>query len=210
MITNGIIAIVIGYLLGSIPSAYIATRLAKGKDIRQMGRGNVGTLNTIRRVGAGAGLAVGLTDIGKGAAAIAVAQWLLDVPLPFILLTGLAAVAGHNWSIFLKFTGGKGTATTLGILAILMPRELLIVFAIVLIPLIITRNAALSIAIGLISLPVSTWLLEKSGPLVAFSLFLLLIIGLKSLPTAIAIWTETEHKKELIFSQWQRKQKGRT
>jgi len=210
MITNGIIAIAIGYLLGSIPSAYIATRLAKGKDIRQMGRGNVGALNTIRRVGTGVGLAVGLTDIGKGAAAIAVAQWLLDVPLPFILLTGLAAVAGHNWSIFLKFTGGKGTATTLGILAILMPRELLIVFAIVLIPLIIPRNAALSIAIGLISLPVSTWLLEKSGPLVAFSLFLLLIIGLKSLPTAIAIWTETEHKKELIFSQWQRKQKGRT
>ncbi len=210
MITNGIIAIAIGYLLGSIPSAYIATHLAKGKDIRQMGRGNVGALNTIRRVGTGVGLAAGLTDIGKGAAAIAVAQWLLDVPLPFILLTGLAAVAGHNWSIFLKFAGGKGTATTLGILAILMPRELLIVFAIVLIPLTITRNAALSIAIGLISLPVSTWLLEKSGPLVAFSLFLLLIIGLKSLPTAIAIWTETEHKKELIFSQWQRKQKGRT
>ena len=209
MITNGIIAIVIGYLLGSIPSAYIAVRLAKGKDIRQMGRGNVGALHAFREVGAGAGTAVLLTDIGKGAAAVAIAQWLLDVPLPFILLTGLAAVAGHNWSIFLKFTGGKGTATALGILAILMPWELLIFFAIALIPIIITRNAALSIAIGLISLPISAWLLEKSGLLVAFSILLLLIIGLKSLPIARAIWTKTENKKELIFSQWQRKQTGK-
>ena len=105
MITNGIIAIVIGYLLDSIPSAYIAVRLAKGKDIRQMGRGNVGALHAFREVGAGT--VVLLTDIGKGSAAVAIAQWLRDVPLPFILLTGLAAVAGHNWSIFLNSQGER-------------------------------------------------------------------------------------------------------
>ncbi|GAI24857.1 unnamed protein product, partial [marine sediment metagenome] len=106
MIINEIIAIVIGYLLGSIPSAYVAARLVKGKDIRQMGGGNVGVLNTFKEVGRGAGIAVILADMAKGAAAVVIAQWLLDVPQLFVLAAGLAAVAGHNWSIFLKFTGG--------------------------------------------------------------------------------------------------------
>ncbi|MBL7125355.1 MAG: glycerol-3-phosphate acyltransferase, partial [Dehalococcoidales bacterium] len=105
---NGIIAVVLGYLLGSIPSAYIATRVATGKDVRQLGGGNVGGLNVYREVGAVPALAAGIADVGKGAAAVAIAQWLLDVSLPFILLTALAAVAGHNWMVFLKFSGGKG------------------------------------------------------------------------------------------------------
>ncbi len=83
-------------------------------------------------------------------------------------------------------------------------------FAAVLIPIIITRNIALSLAIGLISVPISVWSLEKSGLLVTFAMLLPLIIGLKCLPTARATWAKTEHKKELIFSQWQRKQKGKT
>jgi len=65
MIVNEIIAIVIGYLFGSIPSAYISARLVKGKDIRQMGGGNVGTLNTFKEVGRGAGIAVLLADVAK-------------------------------------------------------------------------------------------------------------------------------------------------
>ncbi|GAI49028.1 unnamed protein product, partial [marine sediment metagenome] len=74
---TGIIAIIIGYLLGSIPSAYIAARLATGKDIRQLGGGNVGGLNTFREVGLWPAVAVGIVDVGKGAAAVAIAYWLL-------------------------------------------------------------------------------------------------------------------------------------
>ena len=70
---TGIIVITIGYLLGSIPTAYIATRLATGKDIRQLGGGNVGGLNTYREVGVWPATAVGIVDCGKGAAAIAIA-----------------------------------------------------------------------------------------------------------------------------------------
>ena len=108
MMVNEVIAIVIGYLLGSIPSAYIATRLATGRDIRQMGGGNVGGLNTYREVGAIPALAVGIVDIGKGVAAVAIAYWLLDVPQLFVVLAGLAAVVGHTWMVFLKFRGGGG------------------------------------------------------------------------------------------------------
>ena len=73
-IITGIIAIIIGYLLGSIPSAYIATRLAAGKDIRQLGGSNVGGLNVYREVGIWPALAVGIVDLGKGAAAVAIAH----------------------------------------------------------------------------------------------------------------------------------------
>ncbi len=69
------IAIVLGYLLGSIPTAYIVTRMFLGKDIRQLGGGNVGGLNTFREVGAKAAMIVGLVDIGKRAAAVAIAYW---------------------------------------------------------------------------------------------------------------------------------------
>ena len=71
-VITGIVVIVIGYLLGSIPSAYIAARLVTGKDIRQLGGGNVGGLNTYREVGIWPALAVGIVDLGKGAAAVAI------------------------------------------------------------------------------------------------------------------------------------------
>jgi len=107
-IVTGLLAIIIGYLLGSIPSAYIVTRLVKGKDIRQLGGGNVGGLNVFREVGPWPALAVGIFDLVKGAMAVAIAYWLLALLPLFVMLAGLAAVVGHNWMVFLKFSGGKG------------------------------------------------------------------------------------------------------
>lgn len=186
MLVNGLIALIIAYLLGSIPAAYIATRLIKGKDIRQMGWGNVGAGNTFREVGKVAGITVGILDVGKGAAAVAIAHWLLDAPQLFLLAAGIAAVAGHIWPVYLKFSGGRGLATTLGVLAILMPWELLIVLAITIILIVITRNPVLSVNISLLSVPVSAWFLEKSWLLVIFPIVLLLILALNFLPRARA------------------------
>jgi glycerol-3-phosphate acyltransferase PlsY len=186
---TGIIAILIGYLIGSIPSAYIITRLATGKDIRKLGSGNAGGHNVMQEVGKWAGAAVGIFDIGKGAAAVAIAYRLLNVPLyepqPFVVAAGAAAVVGHIWSVYLKFTGGNGLATTMGILCLLMPRPLLIVVAVALILSAITRNPVLAINIGLLTVPFSAWLLEKSGVLVLLSIALLVIMVLHFLPTAI-------------------------
>ncbi|HCP60663.1 MAG TPA: hypothetical protein DIT43_03815, partial [Dehalococcoidia bacterium] len=144
---NEIIAVASGYLLGSIPTAYIISRRVTGKDIRRLGGGNVGGLNTYREVGMLPALIVGIGDIGKGAAAVAIAYWLLEVSPLFVMLAGLAAVIGHNWMLFLKFSGGKGMGAAFGALLVLMPvygywYGLLIIIAVIIIPFVFTRNVA--------------------------------------------------------------------
>ena len=208
-IVTGIIAIIIGYLLGSIPAAYIATRLAKGKDIRRLGGGNVGGLNVLREVGPWPALAAGIVDFGKGAAAVAIALWLLQLPPLFVLLAGLAAVIGHNWMVFLKFSGGKGMGATVGALAVVMPlygywSGLLIFFGVILIPLIITRNIALSMGIALVALPFITWFGTHSGIGTIMAVILGLLIAIRFLPTARAAWAKSETKRDFIFDRRRR------
>ncbi len=208
-ILTGIIAIVIGYLLGSIPSAYIATRLAKGKDIRQMGGGNVGGLNVYREVGLWPALGVAIWDVGKGAGAVAIVYWLLALPPGFVLLTGLASVVGHNWMLFLKFSGGKGMGAAFGSLAVLLPvygylQGLLILFGIILLPFLITRNVALSMGAGLVALPFIIWLGMHSGIGTIMAVIVGLVILTKFLPTARDAWARTKGKKDFIFDRGQR------
>ena len=203
------IAIVVGYLLGSSPSAYLATRLAAGKDIRQMGGGNVGGLNVFREVGFWPAAAVGIVDLGKGAAAVAVAYWLLEVTTPFVLLAGLAAVIGHNWMVWLKFSGGKGMGAAFGALAVLFPvygypQGLAILLGIILIPFIFTRNVALSMGIGLVALPFITWLGMKSGIGSIMAAVLGLAIALKFLPTARTTIKKTGMAGAFGVDHWQR------
>ena len=206
---NGIIAVVLGYLLGSIPSAYIATRLAAGKDVRQLGGGNVGGLNVYREVGLVPAVAAGIADVGKGAAAVAIAYWLLDVSLPFVLAAALAAVVGHNWMVFLKFSGGKGMGAAIGALFVLLPLYgyslgLAFFFGIVLIPFIITRNVALSMFVGLLALPFIAWLGMKSAPFIVFSIVLGLIIAVKFYTTARPALARAQSVKGFIFDRGQR------
>ncbi len=213
-IVTGIIAIIIGYLLGSIPSVYIAARLATGKDIRKMGGGNVGGLNLYREVGPWPALPAGIVDLSKGAAAVAIAYWLLDLSLSphFVLLAGLAAVVGHNWMVWLKFSGGKGMGATIGALAVLFPvyeywQGLLIFIGIILIPMIITRNVALSMGVGLVALPFIIWLGMNSGIGIIMAVILGLVITLKFLPTARDAWAKVRNKREFIFDRWQREKR---
>lgn len=124
MITE-VLIIILAYLLGSIPTAYILGRLVKGIDIRKMGSGTVGTVNAFRSLGFRSALVILVVDIGKGMLAVLAAQ-ALGLALPVVLLAGAAAVVGHNWPVFLHFQGGRGSATTLGVLLLLIPRELLI------------------------------------------------------------------------------------
>ncbi len=198
MVIDGIIALIVAYLLGSIPAAYIITRLTTGKDIRQLGGGNIGARNTFREVGKAAGIAVGIFDVGKGAAAVLIAHRLLEAPPLFVLAAGLAAVAGHIWPIYLKFTGGNGLATTLGVLSVLMTRELLIAFALTLLLVVITRNPVLSVNISLLSVPVSAWLLEESWLLIVFSILLALILVLHFIPTSRAALVKAGSRENLL------------
>lgn len=147
------LVIVTAYLLGSIPSAYLVGRLLKGLDIREAGDGRLGAAATYRRVGLAGGLIVGLMDLAKGAAAVFLAQ-VLGFPLLVVLLTGLAVVVGHNWSIFLRFKGGKGALTICGVLASLMFWQLLIAIALGGIFYLITHKTGMStgILLGFLSL----------------------------------------------------------
>lgn len=201
---NEIIAIVLGYLLGSIPSAYIATRIATGKDIRQLGGGNVGGLNAYREVGAKTALTAGIVDVGKGAAAVAIAYWLLDVPQLFVMLAGLAAAIGHMWMVFLKFSGGKGMGATFGALAVLLPvygywYGFLILLAVIIVPFVITRNVALAMGIGILFLPLIIWLITQSELATLLAIILGVLIAIKFLPTARSAWAKLGTKKAFIF-----------
>jgi len=208
MIFSAIIAIAIGYLLGSIPSAYIAGRLKKGVDIRQVGGGNLGALNTVREIGLLPGLAVLIADIAKGSLAVLIAHWL-GLPMIWIFIAGFAAVVGHNWSGFLGFKGGRGAATTIGVLLALVPGEFAISLAIMAIVIVVTSNVRLAIVVGLAFLPLIIWQFNGSGMLIAYSLALFLFLGVRSLPSARQAIANTGDKKGLIFDReyhfWQTK-----
>ena len=213
---GGFIAVVIAYLLGSIPAAYIITRLRIGKDIRQLGEGNVGARNVYQEVGLAAAIAAGVFDVGKGAAAVFIAWkllgvaqvWELGAPQLFLLAAGLAVVAGHIWSIYLKFTGGNGLSPIIGVLAVLMTRELLLAFALTLLLIFFTRNPVLSVNISLLLVPVSAWFLEQLWLPVAFSIVLALILVLHFLPTAKAALAEAG-SRENLFAELLRRNKAR-
>ncbi len=112
-----ILGILISYLLGSIPTAYIFGKLYRGIDIREYGSGNVGATNVFRVLGKGPGSIVLFMDVLKGLLAVSVLADILGLELIWQrLVLALAVVSGHNWTIFLKFKGGKGIATSLGVL----------------------------------------------------------------------------------------------
>jgi glycerol-3-phosphate acyltransferase PlsY len=208
---NITVALVIGYLLGSIPSAYIAGRLKKGIDIREVGGGNMGALNVIHQVGTVVGYTVWLADMAKGSLAILIAQWF-NLPLPWVFATGFAAVVGHNWPVFLRFRGGKGAATIMGIFLILIPAEFGISFAIIAIIVFLTSNPALGLGIGLACLPLIIKIFNNPDILLVYSITLMaflftryLLAGLKRSRAGTNITKGLIVNKE--YSWWQSKKR---
>ncbi|MFO7996809.1 MAG: glycerol-3-phosphate acyltransferase [Dehalococcoidia bacterium] len=185
-----VIAIIIGYILGSIPSAYLAGRLRKGIDIREVGSKNMGAMNVYYEVGLAEAVVVTLVDLGKGVGAILLVRWLLGLPLvsPFDLLTaltGLAALLGHIFPVFLKFRGGKGAATAIGVLLFLMPLAFPILLVVFAVALSVTRNPTFSYSLLLIVFPFIAWLIyfDRHGePLIFFSIGIGVFLGIQYVP----------------------------
>ena len=126
---NIIIALFIAYILGSIPTSYIMGKLIKGIDIRDFGSGNVGATNALRILGTKVGVFTLIIDIGKGFLAVNIARMIISEPTDLILiLTGLFAIIGHIFTIFLKFKGGKGVATSAGVFIALVPVPVALAF----------------------------------------------------------------------------------
>ena len=119
---NIIIALFAAYILGSVPTSYIMGKLIKGIDIRDFGSGNVGATNALRILGTKVGVFTLIMDIGKGFLAVNIARFIIEDPADLIMiLTGLFDIIGHIFTIFLKFKGGKGVATSAGVFIALVP-----------------------------------------------------------------------------------------
>ena len=175
------IAVVCSYLLGSFPTAYIIGRLRKGVDIREVGSRNMGAMNVIYNVGTADGILVIFVDALKGAAAVFLARWL-ETPLEIQLTAGAVAIIGHSFPVFLKFRGGKGGATLVGVIVFLMPWVLVIALPLFGLILLITRFPTLSYGLALFSAPFVAWLRYDSIEYVIFSIILLIILGLRYIP----------------------------
>ncbi len=150
-----ILMLVGAYLLGSIPAAYLGVKWFKGEDIRKLGTGNVGSANVARTTSKWLAIPVALFDIGKGALAFWIAG-LIGLSVGQQMAVGFMAIAGHNWSVFIGFRGGKGMVTTLGITAAISPLMALIVLLIAYVPALV-RQMALGVCVALISLPFWSW-----------------------------------------------------
>jgi acyl phosphate:glycerol-3-phosphate acyltransferase len=112
-----ILGIIISYVIGSFPTAYVFGKLYKGIDIRQHGSGNMGATNAFRVLGKVPGIIILVIDILKGVIATSIVGDLLGLTRVISrMLLGVAVVCGHNWTVFLGFRGGKGIATSLGVL----------------------------------------------------------------------------------------------
>lgn len=166
MLVHQVILLTIGaYLLGAVPTSYIAGRLLKGIDIRDYGSGTVSGSNVWHSVAHWAIIPVGIFDLLKGAIPVAVAYSVLGFPLWAQGVVGLAAIAGHSWSIFLGFSGGRGFATMIGVLLVLAPWELLVFTIVALVGWRLLKNSPLAmLAAAAVIVPASLGLPE--GPLV--------------------------------------------
>jgi glycerol-3-phosphate acyltransferase PlsY len=168
--------VALGYFLGSIPTAYIAGRLLKGKDVRQMGDGNMGARNAFFQLGVKTGLGVFFIDVGKGVLAVTVAQ-AANIPQQWVLLTGAAAVIGHNWPVFIGFRGGRGEATTIGVLLASITLPMLILIGPAIATLAIKKNVIAASCVLFIPLPLVCWWLGVPGALVAYGIALPCLVG---------------------------------
>jgi len=201
----GILSIIIGYLLGSIPTAYIVSRIRKGIDIRNVGSGNMGGANVMREIGTHEGLFVGLIDVAKGSGAILIAQ-ALNVSELWVFGSGFAALVGHNFPVFAGFKGGRGSATIIGIFLVLAPEAILVTLAIIAIPFFTTRKFMSALFIGFGLLPLFVWLFEGSLSLVRYVLVIDLFMLIRNLPSIKQVLSKGIIK-DMIYDRQQKKVK---
>jgi glycerol-3-phosphate acyltransferase PlsY len=169
--------IILGYLLGSIPTAYIAGHILKGNDIRRMGDENMGAANVFRELSRKAGIVVGIIDAGKGALAVLIAQ-AADMPQTVVMVTGAASVIGHNWPVFIGFRGGRGVSTTIGVLLVMVTQPMLILALPTLLILIVKRNVTPAMAFLFILLPFIDWWLKVPPVLIIYGVALPALVGI--------------------------------
>jgi len=196
---RGGLILILAYLLGALPCAYLFTRWITGHDIRTLGNRNAGAANVFRVVSHPAGVLVFLLDTGKGAAGVGLVHAAgLDGWCP--LAGGVAAVLGHCFPAYLGFEGGRGLATSLGVLLALMPLETAIILPLLgLVYIVLTGSSVTGAIISFICLiGLACWRGQPLPNIVA-PLALLLAMGVRVIPIGLRAWHQTPDKKRLLL-----------
>lgn len=200
-----IFGVIISYLAGSIPTAYIFGKIYKGIDIREHGSGNVGATNVFRVMGKLPGTIVLLLDIFKGFFAVAIAGDFFGMTeVVHRIILALFVVAGHNWTVFLKFKGGKGIATSLGVLIALavkisgiMP-VFFVTICVWLAFFFVTRIVSLSSIIAAAVLPVSMAVTEQPLEIICLGIVFCIFVVVRHRPNIKRIFSGQEPRVPLF------------
>jgi glycerol-3-phosphate acyltransferase PlsY len=184
MDANLLIAIVLGYLLGSIPFTQVVAKVVKGIDLRAVGSKNVGGRNLTRQLGLAWGLTGGMLDVGKGFASMWVAE-TIGAPYPLRMLAGVAAVTGHNWPVWLNFRGGKGLATFVGAALYVVAPEALIASFVAILVLIISKNILLTSLTGFVTIVSLAFRFQRTAETMWFLAGLILVVLIASAPDIV-------------------------
>lgn len=169
------LVITICYLLGSIPFGYIVGKLFKKIDIRELGSGNIGATNVFRILGPSLASLVLIGDIGKGIFSIYLVRYLNIDNLLILTIAGLVVICGHDWSLFLGFKGGKGIATTFGVVFALNPTISILALIIWGVVLVTTRYVSLSSIFAVISIFIFIILFKQPYEYIIFSAIILVL-----------------------------------
>ncbi len=186
------IHLIFAYLLGAIPFGYLIPKLFLGKDVRDYGSGNIGFTNVMRTFGFKLGSIVLIADIAKGFVAVKFAQQTDSLILP--LAAAVFVALGHNYSVFLKFQGGRGIATSAGALLALMPQVVAVLFIIWAVVLLISRYVSLASILAAASFPVLTALAGYPWQYILFSLALAAMAIYRHKPNITRLLAGTELK----------------
>ena len=176
-----VIIAILGYLIGSIPNGLIIGKHFYHVDLRQFGSKNIGATNAFRTLGVKPALWVFLTDAAKGIIAVYGANLFVGTPIA-LLVAGIAAIAGHNWSVFLKFTGGRGVATGLGVIIVLVPKVTLIVFVVWSVIVYFTRYVSLASIIAATLVPIMMWFMGERQEFLYFGVIIALFVVIRHRP----------------------------
>lgn len=170
----GLVFVVAAYLIGNLNFAYILVKFLKNEDVRNYGSGNAGTTNVLRVMGKNVAIPVFLLDALKGCLVVVIGRYVLNLNEVFLVIGGIAVVAGHNWPAFLQFRGGKGTATSLGVFLTYDWEVAIIAIMIGLIVLAIWKMVSLTSMVGMTMLPIFALLFGRTVTEVIFTVVLCL------------------------------------
>ncbi len=191
---NGLWAILVPYLIGSIPFGYLLVKLTTGKDVRAEGSGNIGATNVLRTTGKVVAVATLLLDIGKGYGAVWVASTLGSGGPTWTSVAALAVMAGHAFPVFLKFQGGKAVASFIGAFLYVTPLPLVAVLVVFVITAAVTHHISAGSIMAAGTFPLAVWLIEHPSPVVMYaSIIAGVFIVCRHKPNLERLHSGTEH-----------------